>query len=76
LFLTAHLSRVFRIAHRQTIGEYVQQLSITYACKELAIPENDLVSVALSAGFADQSHSTSVFKGITLFSCRSVVRYL
>jgi AraC family transcriptional regulator len=60
-----HLSRVFRNAHRQTIGEYVQKLRVTYACKELAIPENDLVSVALSAGFADQSHFTRVFKNIT-----------
>jgi AraC family transcriptional regulator len=60
-----HLSRVFRTVHRQTIGEYVQKLRVTYACKQLALPETDLVSVALSAGFADQSHFTRVFKNIT-----------
>jgi AraC family transcriptional regulator len=60
-----HLSRVFRKVHRQTIGEYVQKLRVTYACKELVIPDNDLATVALSAGFADQSHFTRVFKNIT-----------
>jgi AraC family transcriptional regulator len=60
-----HLSRVFRNVHRQTIGEYVQKLRVTYACKELVIPDNDLATVALSAGFADQSHFTRVFKNIT-----------
>jgi AraC family transcriptional regulator len=60
-----HLSRVFRTVHRQSIGEYVQQLRVTYACKQLALPDNDLATTALSAGFADQSHFTKVFKNIT-----------
>jgi AraC family transcriptional regulator len=60
-----HLSRVFRSVHRQTIGEYVQRLRITYACKQLALPHNDLATVALAAGFADQSHFTRVFKNVT-----------
>lgn len=60
-----HLSRVFRSVHRQTIGEYVQKLRITYACKQLATADNDLATVALAAGFADQSHFTRVFKNIT-----------
>jgi AraC-like DNA-binding protein len=28
-------------------------------------PDSDLVDVALSAGFADQSHFTKVFKNVT-----------
>ena len=60
-----HLSRVFRTVYRQTIGEYVQRLRITYACQQLALPDNDLATVALSAGFADQSHFTRVFKNFT-----------
>jgi AraC family transcriptional regulator len=38
---------------------------VKYACEELALPENDLATVALSAGFSDQSHFTRVFKNIT-----------
>ena len=60
-----HLSRVFRTVHRQTIGEYVHKLRVAYACKLLESPECDLATVALSTGFADQSHFTRVFKNIT-----------
>jgi AraC family transcriptional regulator len=60
-----HLSRVFRTVHQQTIGEYVQRLRVTYACKQLALADADLVTVALSSGFADQSHFTRVFKNLT-----------
>ena len=60
-----HLSRVFRTVHRQTIGEYVHKLRVAYACKLLEVPECDLANVALSAGFADQSHFTKVFKNVT-----------
>jgi AraC family transcriptional regulator len=60
-----HLSRVFRTVHRQTMGEYVQKLRVNYACKQLALPDNDLATIALSAGFADQSHFTRVFKNVT-----------
>ncbi len=60
-----HLSRVFRTVHHQTIGEYVNRLRVSYACKHLALPDNDLVGVALAAGFADQSHFTRVFKNVT-----------
>lgn len=60
-----HLSRVFRTVHRQTIGEYVHKLRVAYACRMLALPDCDLATVALSAGFADQSHFNRVFKNLT-----------
>ena len=60
-----HLSRVFRNVHRQTIGEYVQKLRISYACKQLTLAETDLATIALASGFADQSHFTRVFKNVT-----------
>jgi AraC family transcriptional regulator len=72
-----HLSRVFRRVHRQSVGEYVQKLRVNYACKQLALPDNDLATVALSAGFADQSHFTRVFKtvtGITPGAFRQIAR--
>lgn len=60
-----HLSKVFRQFHRQTVGEYVKSLQMKFACRELFNPETELASVALAAGFADQSHFTRVFKQMT-----------
>lgn len=60
-----HLSKVFKLFHQQTIGDYVKSLKINFACQELFKPESDLASVALAAGFADQSHFTRVFKQVT-----------
>jgi AraC family transcriptional regulator len=60
-----HLSRVFRSVQGQTIGEYVQRLRVTFACEQLRNTGIDLASIALSAGFSDQSHFTRVFKNIT-----------
>jgi AraC family transcriptional regulator len=60
-----HLSRVFRQTYNQTVGEYVNQLCVQFACRKLADPEARLTDVALAAGFADQSHFTRVFKQVT-----------
>jgi len=60
-----HLSRVFRKFHRETIGEYVHKLRVNFACRQLSMPDTDLATVALAAGFADQSHFTRVFKNVT-----------
>jgi len=60
-----HLSKVFKHFHQQTIGDYVKDLQVKFACQELFRPDSDLASVALAAGFADQSHFTRVFKQVT-----------
>jgi AraC family transcriptional regulator len=60
-----HLSRTFRKFHNQTIGNYVQQLRVEFASKELLRPEAALADVAAAAGFADQSHFTRIFKRVT-----------
>ena len=60
-----HLSRVFKQFHHQTIGEYVKTLKVKFACQALFDAKKNLASVALSAGFADQSHFNRVFKEIT-----------
>jgi AraC family transcriptional regulator len=60
-----HLSKVFRHFHQQTIGEYVKRLRVNFACRELLNHETELASIALAAGFADQSHFTRVFKQMT-----------
>jgi len=60
-----HLSKVFKQFHHQTIGEYVKSLKVKFACQKLFDSQTELASVALAAGFADQSHFTRVFKQMT-----------
>lgn len=60
-----HLSKVFRQFHQQTVSEYLKSLRVKFACRELFNPETELATVALAAGFADQSHFTRVFKQFT-----------
>jgi AraC family transcriptional regulator len=58
----AHLTRAFRQHYGCTMGEYVRQLRIEYACRELATSDRSLVEIALTAGFSDQSHFSKTFK--------------
>jgi AraC family transcriptional regulator len=60
----AHLSRVFRRKYRQTVGEFVNELRVRYAMERLA-DDVSLSELSLSAGFADQSHFTRVFRALT-----------
>ena len=60
-----HLSRVFRDRMGLPIGDYVHRLRVRYAGEELCRPSARLADVAASAGFADQSHLTRVFKRVT-----------
>jgi AraC-like DNA-binding protein len=58
-----HLSRQFKQAFGQTIGEYVRRLRVEHVCRRLAT-EEDLPTLALEAGFSDQSHLTRIFKRV------------
>jgi AraC-like DNA-binding protein len=58
-----HLSRVFRKKYGCTMGDYVNRLRIQFACAEMSRGWPALNELALSAGFADQSHMGRVFKG-------------
>ncbi|HET9528888.1 MAG TPA: helix-turn-helix transcriptional regulator [Blastocatellia bacterium] len=60
-----HLSRVFRQAYNQTVGDYIHRLRVRFACAELSRSDAQPAEVALAAGFADQSHFTRVFKQVT-----------
>ena len=57
-----HLAQIFHKSYRCTVGDYVRQLRIEYACRELASSETPIVEIALAAGFCDQSHFTRTFK--------------
>lgn len=60
-----HLSKTFRQVFHQPIGDYLQRLRIHFATQQLSQADIKLSEIALSAGFADQSHFTRVFKTIT-----------
>ncbi|MEX1187384.1 MAG: helix-turn-helix domain-containing protein [Gemmatimonadaceae bacterium] len=58
----ATLARSYRSAFRITVGERIRQLRIERAVRDLLESEEPLSSVALRAGFYDQSHFTNLFK--------------
>jgi AraC family transcriptional regulator len=60
-----HLARVFRKFHGCTVGEYVRQLRIEYASRQLSITDEGLADIACAAGFSDQSHFSRTFKSRT-----------
>ena len=60
-----HVARVFRQFHGCNAGEYVQRLRIQLACGQLTRDDLPLSEIALTCGFADQSHMTRIFKRIT-----------
>lgn len=57
-----HLARMFRKYYRCTIGDYVRQIKIENACREILAAETPLIEIALKNGFSDQSHFTRIFK--------------
>lgn len=59
-----HLARVFRRTYGMTVGEYQRRLRVAWAGRELLQTDTDLASIALEAGFADQSHLTRAFRQI------------
>ncbi len=72
-----HLARAFRRHYRYTIGEYVRQLRIEFACRELSLSDIPLVEIASAAGFSSQSHFSTIFKrhtGLTPAEYRAVAR--
>jgi AraC family transcriptional regulator len=57
-----HLARAFRACLGCTVGDYVRQLRVEYACQRLTASDASLVDIALDAGFADQSHFARTFR--------------
>jgi AraC family transcriptional regulator len=60
-----HLAREFRKYFGCTPGDYVRQLRIDFACRQLSGSDMSLVEIALTAGFAHQAHFSRVFKAQT-----------
>jgi len=59
-----HLARSFRRVYQTTCAGYVRQLRIEFARRELAGPA-PVSTIAIAAGFCDQSHFTRLFKQYT-----------
>jgi AraC family transcriptional regulator len=57
-----HLATTFRRATGYSVGEYVRRCRLQYAQTRLRDARATLSSIALDAGFADQSHFTRTFR--------------
>jgi AraC family transcriptional regulator len=57
-----YLATAFRQKFGVTVGEFVRRLRIEHACAELVKGDLPLVSIAMQAGFVDQSHFSKAFK--------------
>jgi AraC family transcriptional regulator len=60
-----YLASEFRRRYGLTVGEYVRQLRIEYASRQLSTSDTPLVEIALNSGFSSQSHFSWTFKRIT-----------
>lgn len=60
-----HLARVFRKFQHCTTGEYIRQLRVEHARQRMLSTRESLVEIALSSGFADQTHFSKSFKRVT-----------
>jgi AraC family transcriptional regulator len=60
-----YLASMFRKKYQCTVGDYIRQLRIEYACREITRGETPLATIALEAGFANQAHFSSAFKRLT-----------
>jgi AraC family transcriptional regulator len=71
------LARAFRRAYGCTVGEYVRRMRIERATNQLAHSDATLAEIALTAGFADQSHFSNLFRrhtGLSPSRFRQAVR--
>ena len=57
-----HLARAFRQHCHSTVGEYVRQLRVEFACRALSTSDIPLAEIALESGFASQAHFSHSFR--------------
>jgi len=71
------LARAFRRSFGCSVGEYLRRLRIERAAAQLGGSETPLATIALTAGFADQSHFSNLFRretGMSPSAYRRAVR--
>jgi AraC family transcriptional regulator len=59
-----HVNRMFKRHFGCAIGEYGRRCRLERAARQLLHSSESIVSIALGAGFADQSHFTRSFRGV------------
>jgi AraC family transcriptional regulator len=60
-----HLARQFRAVHGCTVGDYIREVRIAFARRQLTTTDMPISEIALSSGFFDQSQLTRAFKRVT-----------
>lgn len=60
-----HLARAFRRHFQRSVGEELRRLRVEAVCEALARPGASIADAAASAGFADQSHCSRVFRRLS-----------
>lgn len=58
------LARAWRAHFGCTIGQYVRQRRVEFACRQLIAGRAGVSRIALAAGFSDQSHLTHTFRAL------------
>jgi AraC family transcriptional regulator len=59
----SHVARVFRAAYGQSLGEYLRDVRLTKAARQLsASPDTTIADAAVGAGFYDQAHFCRAFR--------------
>jgi len=58
----ARLAQSFRAHYRESLGEHVRRLRLEWAAAQLVHTDAGLASLAVDAGFVDQSHFTRAFR--------------
>jgi AraC family transcriptional regulator len=58
----AHLAKMFRKHYGCAVGDYLRRLRLDHAAQLLARSDKTLSTIALAAGFYDQSHFAHLFK--------------
>ena len=57
-----HLAQSFRKYRQTTIGNYLREIRLENAKRDLIETQNSLAEIALNNGFSDQSHFSRLFK--------------